>query len=30
MRLIWDHAAGNPGVALQFWRESLRTAPMGA
>lgn len=24
VRLIWDHAGGNPGVALQLWRDSLR------
>lgn len=22
-RLIWDHSAGNPGVALHMWRSSL-------
>ena len=22
-RLLWDYAAGNPGVALHFWRRSL-------
>lgn len=22
-RLVWDYAAGNPGVALHFWRRSL-------
>lgn len=22
-RLLWDYANGNPGVALQFWRDSL-------
>jgi hypothetical protein len=22
-RLVWDHAGGNPGVALQVWRSSL-------
>jgi len=24
-RLIWDHAAGNPGVALDIWRRALGT-----
>jgi hypothetical protein len=23
-RLLWDYASGNPGVALHFWRGSLR------
>ncbi|MEM1032422.1 MAG: hypothetical protein AAF928_03870 [Myxococcota bacterium] len=23
-RLLWDYAKGNPGVALEFWRDSLR------
>jgi len=25
-RLLWDYAAGNPAVALWFWRESLKVA----
>jgi ABC-type hemin transport system ATPase subunit len=28
-RLIWDYAAGNPGVALQVWRNSLGIRPGG-
>jgi len=28
-RLLWDHAAGNPAVALYFWRESLRVGANG-
>lgn len=28
-RLIWDYAAGNPGVALQVWRTSLGIRPGG-
>lgn len=28
-RLLWDYAAGNPGVALHFWRKSLGVAPDG-
>lgn len=23
MRLLWDYASGNPGVAMHFWRRSL-------
>lgn len=23
-RLLWDYAAGNPAIAVHFWRESLR------
>jgi hypothetical protein len=29
-RLIWDYAAGNPGVALHVWRTSLGIAADGA
>lgn len=25
-RILWDHSAGNPGVALQAWRDSLFVA----
>ncbi|MBK8481718.1 MAG: AAA family ATPase [Proteobacteria bacterium] len=28
-RLIWDYAAGNPGVALHMWRRSLGLDPQG-
>jgi hypothetical protein len=28
-RLLWDHAEGNPAVALFFWRSSLRTDAQG-
>jgi len=28
-RLLWDYASGNPGVALHFWRRSLRVADGG-
>ncbi|MEY4546059.1 MAG: hypothetical protein RL685_2254, partial [Pseudomonadota bacterium] len=28
-RLLWDYAAGNPGVALHFWRRSLGVTPSG-
>jgi hypothetical protein len=28
-RLLWDHSAGNPAVALYFWRESLRVGTDG-
>ncbi|MEO8178765.1 MAG: AAA family ATPase [Deltaproteobacteria bacterium] len=28
-RLLWDYAAGNPGVALHFWRRSLGLTPSG-
>jgi tetratricopeptide (TPR) repeat protein len=29
-RLLWDHANGNPGVALHSWRRSLGVDPEGA
>jgi hypothetical protein len=29
-RLVWDHAGGNPGVALQVWRCSLAQDEAGA
>lgn len=28
-RLIWDYAAGNPGVALHMWRQSLAASKDG-
>ena len=28
-RLLWDYASGNPGVALHFWRGSLRDDGQG-
>lgn len=28
-RLLWDHAAGNPGVVLHLWSRSLRTDAAG-
>ncbi len=28
--LLWDHASGNPGVALHMWRRSLGTGEDGA
>ena len=28
-RLIWDYAAGNPGVALHMWRQSLAVSEAG-
>jgi hypothetical protein len=28
-RLLWDAAAGNPGIALHMWRRSLGTGPGG-
>lgn len=29
-RLLWDHAAGNPGIALDIWRRALGVATDGA
>jgi hypothetical protein len=29
-RLLWDYAAGNPGVALHFWQRSLAVDEEGA
>jgi hypothetical protein len=28
-RMLWDHAAGNPGLALEAWRASLLQDPAG-
>lgn len=28
-RLLWDYAAGNPGVALHMWRQSLAVSEAG-
>lgn len=28
-RLLWDHAAGNPGIALHMWRRAIGATPTG-